>query len=381
MNNIVRFGVKRSYYSPEARRWGRGIEIMWAPESFKTKIILLSITTVITVAIHYGWVIEPLFGEVHWGHAIHGRLCYIPIVVAAAWFGLRGGLVAAAIISLLVLPFVFGSAGNPHEFAGEVAEIVFYFAIGALIGVLVDREFTARRRQQEAQLQMERAHKLSLVGQIAAGVAHEIKNPLASIKGATDILTDDDTSSADRAEFKEILQNEVRRMDSTVAEFLEFARPKETRLTKLDLAKSVRASLRQIETHAKRQGVSIDTALDDGIVIDGDGEKMHQMTLNLMLNAIQSSRDGDEVRVSLARGNGHDARLVIADSGAGISESDMEHIFEPFFTTRSSGNGLGLAIVKDIVENHSGTISIESVPERGTTVTVAFPSAGTKERE
>ncbi len=191
----------------------RGGIVLWTPESIRAKLLILAGATAITLAVHYGWLLEPLFGHVHWVHAIHGRLCYIPIVIAASWFGLRGGLYAAGVISVLVLPYVLTSVDDPHELASEAAEIVFYFAIAILIGVLVEREFTARRKQQEAQLQMERSQKLSLVGQLAAGVAHEIKNPLASIKGAADILTDDDTTRADREEFKEILQNEIRRID------------------------------------------------------------------------------------------------------------------------------------------------------------------------
>jgi signal transduction histidine kinase len=187
-------------------------------------------------------------------------------------------------------------------------------------------------------------------------------------------LTDDDTTREDREEFKEILQNEIRRIDATVAEFLEFGRPKEIRLERLDLTRTVGATLRQIEAHAKREGVSIETDLQQGVVVDGDKEKIHQMALNLMLNAIQASQAGNTIRVSINR-RVDGARLVIADTGAGIDDSDMEHIFEPFFTTRSSGTGLGLAVVKEIVDSHSGEIAIESEAGRGTTVTVNLPHA------
>lgn len=346
---------------------------MWKPESYKTRLIILAVVTVVTLGVHYGWLVEPIFGHVPWLHAIHGRFCYIPIVIAASWFGLGGGLITAAVISLLVLPYVFGSVRESYELAIEMAEIVFYFAIAVLIGVLVEREFKARRRQQEAQLQIERSQKLSLVGQLAAGVAHEIKNPLASIKGAADILADDDTSRADREEFKGILRNEVRRIDTTVAEFLEFARPKETKLERLDLSRTVDATLRQLEAHARREGLSIEADVSQGVVVNGDGEKLHQMVLNLMLNAIQASQEGGTIRVSLADRDSGPVELTIADTGAGIAASDVDHIFDPFFTTKSFGTGLGLAVVKDIVDSHSGEIAIESEVGRGTTVTVALP--------
>lgn len=349
---------------------------MWRPESVRIKLSIVGVLTMFTLAFHYhAWTVTPVFGHQHWLHAIHGRLCYIPIVVAASWFGLRGGLYTAAVISVLVLPYIIGYVQDPHDVVSEFAEIVFYFAIASLMGVLVEREFAARRKQQNAQLQMERSQKLSVVGQLAAGVAHEIKNPLASIKGAADILTDDDTSRVDREEFKDILRNEVRRIDATVTEFLEFARPKETRFQTLDLSAALAATLRQIEAHAKRQGLSIEANIQDGIIVNGDGEKLHQMALNLLLNAIQASDAGDTVRVSLGGRRAEGVRLVIVDSGAGIEPSHRDHIFDPFFTTKSSGTGLGLAVVRDIVENHSGDIAIDSEPGRGTTVTVTLPGS------
>ncbi|MBI4719885.1 MAG: hypothetical protein HY770_01360, partial [Chitinivibrionia bacterium] len=250
---------------------------MWTPESSRSRILLLAAVTAATLAFHYGWLVVRLSGHVHWIHAIHGRLCYIPIVIAASWFGLRGGLFMASIISVLVIPYALGAMADPHDLPSELTEIVFYYAIAVLVGVLVERELAARRKQVEAQLQMERSQKLSLVGQLAAGVAHEIKNPLASIKGAADILTDDDTSREDREEFKLILRNEIRRIDATVADFLEFARLRETKLERLDLTGTLRATLRQIEAHAKREGLSIEADLQEGVVVDGDRERLHQM--------------------------------------------------------------------------------------------------------
>jgi len=343
------------------------------PESIAIKILALAGVIVLTLGIHYGWLIEPIFGHVHWIHAIHGRFCYIPIVMAASWFGLRGGLYAATTISVLVLPYVFLSAPDTHDLAGELAEITFYFAIAILIGVLIEREFKTRKKQQEAQLQAERSHELSLVGQIAAGMAHEVKNPLASIKGAADILTDDDTLPAEREEFKAILRNEIKRIDTTITEFLAFARPKETKLENLNVSDVLQTSLRQTEAEAARQGISIDSSLDADIYVNGDSEKLHQMALNLILNAIQASKKDDTITVRFGADSPKTARFTIRDAGAGIDADDLERVFEPFFTTRSSGTGLGLAIVKDIVDSHSGDISIESRKGAGTTVTVTLP--------
>lgn len=349
------------------------LHMMLQPKTTRTKIAILSIVSALTLSVHYGWLVEPLFGHVHWLHAVHGRFCYIPIVIAAAWFGLRGGLITAASISILLIPYILGITGGARDLATEMGEITFYFAIAILAGVLVEREFAARKRQQETQLQVERSQKLSMVGQLAASVAHEIKNPLASIKGAADILTDDETSREEREEFKGIVRNEIKRIDATVSEFLKFARPKDSSMKTFDLSSSLQAAIRQIEAQAKKELISIDTAIGPDIEIMGDPEKLHQMILNLALNAIEASSQGDSIRIALKQNRPESILLTIEDSGNGIPAGDLDRIFEPFFTTKSSGTGLGLAIVKEIVDAHHGTISISSGERNGTRAAIELP--------
>jgi two-component system sensor histidine kinase HydH len=346
---------------------------VWTPDGTRYKMLILGGLTALTLAVHYGWILEPIFGHVHWIHAIHGRFCYIPIVMAAAWFGLRGGLYAASVISLLVLPLVIGTVLETHELVSEIAEIVFYYFIAVLAGALVDREFLARRRQQQAELQVERSQKLSLVGQIAAGVAHEIKNPLTSIKGAADILTDENTSDDEKQEFRGILHNEVRRIDNTVGEFLSFARPRDTVFKRMDFADLLQTCVRQTGTQAKQENISLTTEIEKNVMINGDSEKLHQMVLNLILNSVQASPPGATIAVRLEKRKGTQTALLISDSGSGIDDSDLERVFEPFYTTRASGTGLGLAIVKSIIDNHGGEVRLENNREKGTTATVILP--------
>lgn len=342
--------------------------------STRIKISILTGIAALTLAIHYGWVVEPIFGHVHWFHSLHGRFCYIPIVMAASWFGLRGGLYSATVISILVLPLVYAQVSDGGDFVANLVEIVFYYFIALLIGALVDREFFARRQQQKAEIQVERSQKLSLVGQMAAGVAHEIKNPLASIKGAADILVDTDTSGEEKEEFKEILHSEVRRIDNTVSEFLSFARPRETKLVAMDLSETIRACVRQVAAQARQSGISIENETEDSIFINGDSEKLHQMTLNLLLNAIQASQANDSIGINLSMNCEATAVLTISDSGASASQVDLDRAFEPFFTTKSSGTGLGLAIARSIVENHRGKISLKLRDDKGAVATVELPA-------
>jgi len=347
----------------------------------RTKLLILAATIALTVAIHYGWILPYLFGHSAWVHAVHSRFCYVPIAVAAAWFGLRGGLISATVISLLVLPFVLApTLVVPSEhfasLSSELVEMFFYYVFGILIGSLVDRELLLRQRNQQAQLQLERSRHLAVVGQMAAGVAHEIKNPLASIKGAVEIVGSESTPEEDRKEFQAIISKEIKRIDGTVKEFLEYARPRPTQLRPLNLTALIESTLRQLGAQQEDHKVRFETRLESGVSIMGDGDKMHQAILNLLLNAIQASPPEAAIEIALDRTTNQGTVLAITDHGSGISREQMVRIFEPFYTTKPSGSGLGLAIVKGIVEDHRGTIEVASGAGTGTAFTLTFPAAG-----
>lgn len=345
---------------------------MWEPERQTTKFFILGSTIAFTLAMHYGLVVEPIFGHIHWIHAVHGRFCYVPIVIAAAWFGLRGGLYTALFISVAILPYIFNTASETHALADEIIEIVFYFAIAFLAGGLLERELRSRKRAEEMKLQLERSHKMSLVGQIAAGMAHEIKNPLASIKGAVEILCEDGTSEQDKKEFKAIVLKEVKRINASVSDFLESARPGATAMTELNLADTVRSSLKQVQPQAMNRDIKIVSHVEDPVLIMGDEEKIHQVMLNLLLNAVDATPDRSTITVGL-NAEAKDARIIIEDSGPGIKTVDLSRIFEPFFTTKSTGTGLGLAIAESIVERHNGHIQLENKTTGGARAEIRLP--------
>ena len=341
----------------------------------RLKLLIIASSITVTIGFHYGLIWESLFGHIHWLHALHGRFCYIPIVIASSWFGLRGGLYSAALISVLVLPYVLAKELGTHSLAGEIVEIVFYFAIAIVTGSLVERELKIRKKHEQTNLQLEKSHRLSMVGQIAAGVAHEIKNPLASIKGSVEILTDDKTKKSDKEEFKNIVLSEIKRIDATVTNFLELSRSKNYNFEKIEFSSIVKTCLKQINVHASKTNIVIEENLKPDIYINGDKEKVHQVLLNLLLNAIQASQDQSKIIVNLSDSKSK-ALLQVIDYGEGIPEETIDKIFDPFFTTKPSGSGLGLALVKNIIEKHNATIEFESTPNEGTTVTVTFPIYG-----
>ncbi|MEW5796039.1 MAG: ATP-binding protein [Candidatus Zixiibacteriota bacterium] len=340
----------------------------------RLKLVIIASITALTIAIHYGWLTERLFGHVHWLHALHSRFCYIPIAIAASWFGIRGGIYSALVISLLIVPYLLGAMPAELDLTQELVEIFFYFAIGILVGALIDREINVRKKHEETKLQLERSHHLSLVGQMAAGVAHEIKNPLASIKGALEIIHDQSVPRADREEFSDIAFKEVKRIEGTVTEFLEFARPKETQKERLNLSGAVESSVRQLLPQVSKASLAMVSHIEPGIWIMGDAEKVHQILLNLLLNSIEASRAGDTITIELRRNARRAAVLSISDTGAGMGPEEVAQAFDPFYTTKAAGTGLGLPIVKTIVDRHDGQIKLVSKPGKGTRVNIVLPT-------
>lgn len=339
----------------------------------RLKVLFLAAFVALTLAIHYGFVLEPLFGHAKWVHSIHGRFCYIPIAISAIWFGVTGGLLTALSISILVLPYIFLQTHHAVNLSGEIVEIVFYFAIALLTGALTSRELKIRRKKEIMELQLERAKRLSSMGQMAAGVAHEIKNPLASIKGAVEILADSSTAEIDKLEFSDIAIKEIKRVDGTVRDFLSFARPKEMRFESLDVSDTVKSIVRQVESQASKRGIRITAEVEDNLTIEADREGVHQVLLNLALNAIEASTDSSEVVVTLSSPDADSIEISFSDSGEGMTAEEAEKIFEPFYTTKSSGTGLGLAVSKSIVDAHRGSINVISKPGEGTELLVTLP--------
>jgi signal transduction histidine kinase len=338
----------------------------------KTKISILTGSILFTVAIHYGWVLDPLFGDTHWVHALHGRFCYIPIVIGASWFGLRGGLISAAIITVFVVPYIFIYELSDHNYSSEFVEILFYFSIAILTGAIIDRELLLRKKHEKTELELERSKHLSMIGEMTASVAHEIKNPLASLKGAVEIINDTSTNENEKDEFKNIAISEIKRIDSTVKDFLLYSRPQKAKLTELNLSELIITSIKQLENQAVEENITFQTDIKSDLFIKGDREKLHQVLLNLILNSIQASPPHSEIIISAGKDCNNTITLSVKDFGDGIPSENIEKIFDPFFTTKSSGTGLGLAIVKSIVEELDGEIKITSSEQSGTKFTISF---------
>jgi two-component system sensor histidine kinase HydH len=208
-------------------------------------------------------------------------------------------------------------------------------------------------------------------------VAHEIRNPLSSLKGFATYFRQRYGGVPDDVKIADIMIQEVDRLNRVISELLEFSRPMALKRTKADLAGLVRSTLGTVEGQARDRGITVNADLPPGLpAIDADPDRMTQVFLNLFLNAMAAMDREGILSVGVARQDGRTLRVSVSDTGTGIRKEDLGRVFDPYFTTKSSGTGLGLAIVHRIVEAHGGEIRLESEPGRGTTFTILFPIDG-----
>ena len=325
--------------------------------------------------------------ETQW-HDVLENCYFVPAVVGALLFGWRGGLGAAVLATILYLPTVIEvSRHSPGDFIERMVEMVVLCGVGLLTGTFADRDRKQRKEIETATAelsrvyrelqnnfdQMKRAERLFAVGQLAAGMAHEIRNPLASVAGAAGILQRNARLEPKYQECIEIIHKECQRLNRLLTDFLDFARPRTPKYQTIDVD-SLLHSVIQLAAHGTgTKAVELSRRTTPGLpTIEGDPELLKQMLLNLVMNAIQAMPDGGEVVVSAVQ---LDSRIQISvrDDGRGVSPADKDKIFDPFFTTKETGTGLGLPVAHQIVEQHGGILTATANEERGMTFSALLP--------
>ena len=236
---------------------------------------------------------------------------------------------------------------------------------------MVESLDTAKRELHEShEKQIQQANKLASVGELAAGLAHEIRNPLAGIAAAVEVLAEN-RAGQDR-EITQEIQLQVKRLNTTLSDLLNFARPREPEIAPCDLAGLASRMLALVRADAQKHQIQVVEEIPADLpAVNADATQIQQAILNLLLNAIQAMPEGGTLTVR-ATATADRVRLTIQDTGGGILPEIREKIFAPFFTTKHRGTGLGLAITRTIMEKHGGTIAVDSAVGCGTMFTLEF---------
>ncbi len=278
---------------------------------------------------------------------------------------------------------VLGS-GADEEVPERLSSTVFHGTTGDVLGALVLLSDMRAVKQMEAQIR--RSDRLSCIGTLAAGMAHEIKNPLVPIKTFTQLLPQQYEDAEFRQTFSDLVLREVGRIDAIVTRLLHFARPAPATLAPTSLEAVVNDSLTLLEQQIRNRGIMLEKRFRaNRDTIMGDKDLLSQAFVNFILNAIESMDDGGAQTVSTslidARGRQflphHPSvrkliQVDIQDTGTGIEPEGLSRVFDPFFTTKSDGTGLGLAVSHGIIEEHGATVDVESQLNEGTTFHLLF---------
>jgi signal transduction histidine kinase len=323
-------------------------------------------------------------------HEIYQRGYYIPIILAAFWYGPFWGLLSAALTSVLYGIHIHRDWIHVPTYSfNQYAEIFLYNVIALLIGFLSLRERRHREKLEKTSDELSRAYqrlrsafeqlkqsdRLAALGQLSAGIAHEIRNPLGSIKGSIEILETEIAPDNPKQEFVRIIKEETARLNSIIAEFLKFARPPKPAVEPSSLNELVLSTLMLLQKEAEHSGVEIRRHLDPALPeIKLDRDQIRQVLLNVVLNGIQAMPHGGVLEIRSTAGDKGGAVIEISDNGPGMDEKDLDHIFDPFFTTKPQGTGLGLSISYQLIQNHGGRISARNNPARGMAFQIELPT-------
>lgn len=335
-----------------------------------------------------------LVGFTHGISSDYYLIFLIPVVSAATTFELPRVILVTLIACIAYPSFIlFINWNTQFLLPDDIRLICLRSSFYAVVAFLVYQQANAKRQEmrrtqeaaarlaesnrnlQVAEASLRRSERLAALGQLTAGLAHELRNPLGTIKGSAEMLTKETTKAHPEvmSEMAEYIVSEVDRVNGLIASFLEFARPLQIRPTLADLRSALEEVARQQADLARSREVSISVHTSDDLQqFMFDPELLKLALSNLVQNAIQASAPGQAVELRASTQNGN-VLIFVTDQGEGIQPQHLESIFNPFFTTKPGGTGLGLAIVAKIVDEHQGRINVFSEPGTGTRFEMILP--------
>ncbi|MED3658781.1 PAS domain-containing protein [Bacillus velezensis] len=265
-------------------------------------------------------------------------------IIKQSWFTFKNRLIYTEMVCI------------PTTFFGETAVQV------------ILRDISERKQTEELMLKSE---KLSIAGQLAAGIAHEIRNPLTAIKGFLQLMK---PTMRENEHYFEIVFSELSRIELILSELLMLAKPQQNAVKeRVNLKKIISEVTALLETQANLKGIFIKTDYEhDSMYINGDQNQLKQVFINLIKNAVESMPDGGTVHILMTEDE-YSVNVTVKDEGDGIPENVLKRIGEPFLTTKEKGTGLGLMVTFNLIKNHQGAIQVDSKPDRGTAFHITFP--------
>ena len=318
-------------------------------------------------------------------------LFLVVIIYSSMLLPMRGTMVIAALCSLQFGCLVeleyfgildpFGTNGNTLAGAYDWYQIFFKlmittlacFAVAVLSSLLSEQTRKSKEELRTMEGHVKRVEKMASIGEMAAGLAHEIKNPLASLTGSIQLLKEDMRYDPDHARLMQIILREADRLSSLASNFLFYARPPAGKVEPIELDRALLETAELFEKDASNNGrISTIKNVSSGVWITMDPGHLHQILWNLLLNAAEAIDGEGQIGIDMFPLKNRQACVKITDNGCGISQEALKSIFDPFVTTKPNGTGLGLSIVHRILEAYDAWLNVESELNKGTTVTLNF---------
>ena len=287
---------------------------------------------------------------------------------------------------------------SPEQGWNKLLEVILFNVVGILSGVLVTHQARERRRYEHTAIQLDRtlgeleiqskrlieteenlrvADRLAVLGELTASLAHEVRNPLGSIRGAANLLADDKLATDEKHEIALILRQEVDRINQVVETYLGAARSNAKTKDAFELTEIINAVKNLLTEKIRKQNITFSLRLpSEPVQLTMDMNQLYQILLNILLNAMDAMDAGGTITLT-ARTRQNVLRITITDDGEGMSPEILEQIWNTFFTTKPNGTGLGLPIVQRLVKENDGRIKLESTLGQGTTVHLELPLGST----
>jgi len=323
--------------------------------------------------------------------SVFSFLYLVVIIYSSMLLPMRGTMIIAALCSLqfgclVELEFFgilnpVGTAENNLASAYKWSQIFFKlmittmacFAVAFLCTLLSEQTRKTKKELRTMEAHVKRVEKMAAIGEMAAGLAHEIKNPLASLTGSIQLLKEELRYDSDHDRLMQIILREADRLSSLANNFLFYARPPAGKIEPIELSRVLLETAELFEKDSSNNGrISTTKKVSPNVWISMDIGHLHQILWNLLLNAAEAIDGQGNIGIEMFTSKNKHACVQISDNGCGISKDTLELIFDPFFTTKPNGTGLGLSIVHRILEAYDAWLNVESEPEKGTTITVNF---------